>query len=111
MPPFLLLALAILAEVMGTTALKFSDGFTRWVPSLTVVLCYAAAFYLLGLALRHVPVGVAYAIWAGGGIVLITLVGVIWLRQSLDLAGLVGIGLILAGVVVLQVFSRTATLD
>lgn len=108
--PFFLLSLAIIAEVVGTTALKLSDGMTRLVPSTVVVISYVVAFYLLSLVLRHIPVGVAYAIWAGGGIVLITLVGWWYLRQGLDLAGMLGIGLIVAGVLVLQLFSKSSSL-
>ncbi|MCG5514626.1 MULTISPECIES: SMR family transporter [Ectothiorhodospira] len=108
--PFFLLSLAIIAEVVGTTALKFSDGMTRVVPSIVVVVAYMVAFYLLSLVLRYIPVGVAYAIWAGGGIVLITLVGWLYLRQGLDGAGMLGIGLIVAGVLVLQLFSKSASL-
>lgn len=102
------LGLAIVAEVVGTTALKASDGFTRLGPSLVVVVGYATAFYCLSLVLRTIPVGVAYAIWSGLGIVLITLVAFVVYRQSIDMAGLAGMGLIIAGVVVLNVFSKSA---
>ena len=105
MNPWLLLTIAIIAEVVGTSALKASAGFTRLAPSAVVVLGYAVAFYCLSLVLKTIPVGVAYAIWSGLGIVLIT--GVAWVvyDQEIDLAAAVGMGLIVAGVVVLNVFS------
>ena len=103
---WLLLSLAILAEVIGTTALKMSDGFTKLTPSLVVLVGYGLAFYLLSLTLKQIPVGVAYAIWAGAGIALITLIGWVVFKQTLDLAAVFGIALIISGVVVLQVFSK-----
>ncbi|GAA3907386.1 multidrug efflux SMR transporter [Halomonas cibimaris] len=103
---FIYLILAIVAEVVATSALKASAGFTRPVPSAVVVLGYGLAFYLLSLVLRTLPVGVAYAIWAGLGIVLVTLVGVVAFGERPDVPAVVGISLIVAGVVVLQVFSR-----
>ncbi|HEY8566413.1 MAG TPA: multidrug efflux SMR transporter [Beijerinckiaceae bacterium] len=96
------LALAIIAEVAATTALKASDGFTRPVPSLVTALGYALAFYCLSLTLRSIPVAVAYAVWSGAGLALITLIGWIVYRQALDAAALVGMGLIVAGIVVLN---------
>jgi len=103
---WLLLSLAIVSEVIGTSALKMSDGFTKFWPSMVVVIGYGLAFYLLSLTLKQIPVGVAYAIWAGAGIALITLIGWIVFKQSLDLAAVLGIALIISGVVVLQVFSK-----
>ncbi|AEG31154.1 DMT family transporter [Thiomicrospira cyclica] len=103
---WLLLSLAIVSEVIGTSALKMSDGFTKFWPSMVVVIGYGLAFYLLSLTLRQIPVGVAYAIWAGAGIALITLIGWVVFKQSLDLAAVLGIALIISGVVVLQVFSK-----
>lgn len=100
-----LLAGAIVAEVLGTSFLKASQGLTRLGPSLVVVLSYVAAFWLLAQALKTIPVGVAYAIWAGAGIALITLVGWWLFGQRLDALSLVGIGLILAGVLVLRLGS------
>jgi small multidrug resistance pump len=108
MNAWLLLAIAIVAEVVGTSALKASAGFSRLVPSLVVVLGYAVAFYCLSLVLRTIPVGVAYAIWSGLGIVLITLVAWVVYDQAIDLAAALGMGLIVAGVVVLNVFSGSA---
>jgi len=103
------LAIAIVAEVIGTSALKATEGFTRLVPSAVVVVGYGVAFYFLALALKHIPVGVAYAIWSGVGVALITLIGWIVFKQALDAAALAGIGLIVLGVIVIQVFSRTVT--
>lgn len=103
----MLLGLAIVAEVIGTSALKASEGFTRAGPSLLVVVGYAVAFYCLSLVLKSIPVGVAYAIWSGLGIVLITLAAFLLYGQRIDLAGLIGMGLIVAGVVVLNVFSKS----
>jgi small multidrug resistance pump len=104
---FIYLAIAILAEVIGTSALKASNGFTVLMPSVVVVAGYAVSFYCLSLALRSIPVGVAYAIWSGVGIVLISAIGWVLFRQRLDAAALIGIGLIIAGVVVIQSFSAT----
>lgn len=101
------LTFAICAEVCGTLALKSSDGFTRLWPSVLVVLCYGVAFYFLALTLRTVPVGIAYAVWSGMGIVLISALSWVAFRQSLDTAALVGMGLIIAGVVVINVVSKS----
>jgi len=106
--PFVYLAIAILAEVVGTSALKASNGFTVWQPSLIVVVGYGISFYFLSLALRTIPVGIAYAIWSGVGIVLISVIAWVFYRQALDAAAVVGIGLIIAGVCVIQLFSRAA---
>jgi small multidrug resistance pump len=100
------LALAIVAEVIATSALKAADGFTRLGPALVVVAGYGVAFYFLSLALRGIPVGIAYAVWSGVGIVLISLIGWLLYGQTLDGAAGIGIGLIVAGVVVLNVFSK-----
>jgi small multidrug resistance pump len=101
------LGIAILAEVIGTTALKASDGFSKLVPSLIVALAYGASFYFLSLTLKVIPVGIAYAIWSGVGIVLIALAGWWFFGQTIDKAGIVGILLIGAGVFVLNTFSQT----
>lgn len=103
---FVYLVLAIVAEVIATSALKASLGFTRPLPSVVVVVGYGLAFYLLSLVLRTLPVGVAYAIWAGLGIVLVTLVGIVAFGEKPDFPAVVGISLIVAGVVMLQVFSK-----
>ena len=104
---YLYLAIAILAEVAATSALKASEEFTRLVPSLVVVVGYGVAFYFLTLVLRSIPVGVTYAIWAGVGIVLVALVGAVLYKQVPDIPAMIGIGLIVAGVVVINVFSKT----
>ena len=102
------LGTAVAAEVIATSALKASDGFTRPLPTVVVALGYGIAFYFLSLVLKTVPVGVAYAIWSGAGIVLIGLIGWLVLKQPLDLPAMLGMGLIVAGVAVIQLFSRTA---
>lgn len=101
------LAAAIMFEVVATTALKQTDGFTRLWPSLVTIGGYALAFYFLSLPLRVLPVGIIYALWSGVGIVFITAIGWVWFRQTLDLAAIIGILLIVAGVLVLNLFSRT----
>ena len=102
-----LLAGAIAAEIVATTSLKLSQGFTRPLPAVVTVVGYAVSFYLLSLALKRMEIGVVYAIWSGIGIVLITLLGWFLFNQKLDLPALLGIGLIAAGVVVMNVFSKT----
>ena len=106
--PYLALLGAILVEVVATNALKASEGFTRLGPSAVTVVGYAISFYLLSIALKTIPVGVAYAIWSGIGIVLVTIVAWVVFGQKLDVAALVGIALILLGVVVVRVFSSAA---
>jgi small multidrug resistance pump len=106
--PWVLLAIAIVTEVIATSSLKLSDGFTRLWPSLTVVLGYGLSFYFLSLTMRSMPIGVIYAIWSGLGVVLITLVGWLFFKQHLDLAAMIGIGLIVAGVIVMNVWSKSA---
>ncbi len=106
--PFVYLALAIVAEVVGTTALKATDGFTRLWPSVVVAVSYALAFYLLSLVLRSIPVGIAYAVWAGLGIVLVALVGLVVYGQRPDLPALLGMAMIIGGVVVIQLFSSVS---
>lgn len=107
MKAWLLLGGAIVAEVIATSALKSSDGFTRMAPALLVLLGYGLAFWLLSLTLRSIPVGVAYAIWSGLGTVLIALAGW-WLHgQRLDAAALAGMALIVAGVLVMNLLSRS----
>lgn len=102
------LTIAILCEVIATSALKASEGFTRLTPSVLVVAGYAAAFYCLSLTLRTIPVGVVYAIWSGAGIALISIIGALFFKQSLDAPAMLGMVLIIAGVVVIQAFSKTA---
>lgn len=105
---YLYLAIAIVAEVIGTSALKAAEGFTRLLPSLVVIAGYSTAFYFLSLALKAIPVGIAYAIWSGVGVALITLIGWIVFKQRLDAPALAGLALIVAGVVVIQFFSAAA---
>ena len=102
------LAIAIVAEVIGTSALKASDGFTKLYQSLVVAVSYGISFYCLSLTLRTVPVGIAYAIWSGVGVVLVSLIGWLVFNQKLDLPALLGITLIAAGVAVLNLFSKSA---
>lgn len=106
---YLHLILAIVTETIGTTALQASAQFTRFWPSVLCVVAYAASFYLLALALKVMPVGVLYAIWSGLGIVLIAIIGFAVFGQKLDLPAVLGMGLIIAGIVVIQLFSTTAT--
>ena len=101
------LVVAILFEVIATTALKQTEGFTRLVPSLVSIAGYSLAFYFLSLPLRTMPVGVVYAIWCGFGIIFITAIGWVWFRQALDLPALAGMGLIMAGVMVINLWSKT----
>jgi len=102
---YLYLAIAIVSEVVGTAALKASEEFTRLIPSLIVLVGYASAFYFLTLTLRTIPVGIAYAIWAGVGIVLICAVSWVLYKQTLDAPAIIGVGLIAAGVVLINGFS------
>ncbi len=102
---YLYLALAIVSEVIGTSAMNMSQGMTKPLPVAVMILGYGTSFYLLSLVLQHMSVGVVYAMWSGLGIVLIALVGVVLFKQSLDLAAVVGILLIVAGVVTMSLFS------
>jgi len=104
---YAILALAILAEVIATTALSRSASFTRFWPTVITVVGYVVAFWLLSYPLKVIPTGIVYAIWSGMGIVLISAVAWIWYRQSLDTAALIGLGLILAGVLVVNLFSKS----
>ncbi|MCA1246800.1 multidrug efflux SMR transporter [Massilia sp. MS-15] len=104
---YLCLAFAIVAEVIGTTALKAADGFTRPVPSLVTAVCYAISFYLLSLCLKVLPTGIAYAIWSGVGIVLISTISWFVHGQRLDWPAIAGLGLIIAGVAVINLFSKS----
>ncbi|MFH7767057.1 DMT family transporter [Acinetobacter sp. BSP-28] len=102
-----LLACAIISEVIGSTFLVKSEGFTKLLPSLVVVVLFSLAFYLLSQVIKVIPLGIAYAIWAGVGIVLTALIGYFIFRQSLDLPAMLGIALIVAGVVVINLFSNS----
>ena len=105
--PYLFLSVAIVSEVIATTALKASAEFTKPVPSVIVVVGYAVSFYLLTLVLRSLPVGITYAIWAGMGIFLIATIGALYYKEIPDLPAIIGMVLIIAGVVILQGFSKT----
>ena len=109
MKTYLILLLAIIFETVATSFLKQSDQFTRPVPSLFTLLGYAAAFYCLSLVLKSIPVGIAYAIWSGVGIVLIALIGFIVFKQHLDLPAIIGLALIIAGVLVINIFSDSVS--
>jgi small multidrug resistance pump len=102
------LGIAIVTEVIGTSALKSAEGFTRLWPSVIVVVSYALSFYLLSLTLKTIPVGVVYAVWSGVGMVLLAVIGAVFFKQMLDTPALIGIGLIMAGVIVINLFSHTA---
>ncbi|RYF28604.1 MAG: QacE family quaternary ammonium compound efflux SMR transporter [Comamonadaceae bacterium] len=104
---YVLLAIAIVSEVLGTTALKASDGFTRLLPSVFTVVAYGLSFYLLSLTLRVLPTGIAYAIWSGAGIVLISAIAWVFQGQRLDAPAMLGMGLIVAGVLVVNLFSKS----
>lgn len=102
----LILFFAILSEVIATTSLKLSDGFTKLVPSVIVVVGYSASFYLLSISLKVIPIGLAYAIWSGVGIILTVIAGMIIWREALDWARVTGIILILLGILVINLFSK-----
>jgi small multidrug resistance pump len=104
---YLYLTIAIVAEVVATNALKASEEFTKLGPVLIVIVGYGIAFYFLSLVLRTIPVGVAYAIWAGLGIVLVAIVAAVVFRQIPDVPAIIGMALIISGVVVMNVFSKT----
>jgi small multidrug resistance pump len=107
MTTYLYLLTAVVFETIGTSALQASAQFTKPKALLLTLVCYAATFYFLSLTLRAMPVGVAYAIWSGLGIVLIALIGLVWFGQKLDAAALAGLALIIAGVAVINLFSNT----
>jgi small multidrug resistance pump len=104
---YVYLTIAIVSEVIGTSALKASEEFSRLVPTLIVIVAYASAFYFLTLTLRTIPVGIAYALWSGIGVVLISLAAWILFRQALDVPAIIGIALIAAGVIVINGFSSS----
>ena len=108
MQAYLYLTIAIAAEIIATSALKASDGFSKITPSIVVIGGYGISFYFLSLSLRVIPMGIAYAIWSGVGITFISLIAWLFFKQSLDLATIIGIGLIIAGVVVLNAFAKSS---
>jgi len=104
---YLYLSIAIVAEIVATTALKASEEFTRLYPSLIVVIGYGVAFYTLSLVLKTMPIGIAYAIWSGLGICLVTIVGIYLYKQIPDIPAIIGLSLIIIGVIVINIFSKT----
>ena len=105
----LILFFAVLSEVIATTSLKFSDGFTKLVPSVVVVLGYGLSFYLLSITLKVMPIGIAYALWSGIGITLTVILGKIIWNESLDWARVTGIILIIIGILIINLFSKVTT--
>lgn len=108
MNPYALLAAAIVLEVLATSLLKASDGMSRWLPACGALLLYGVCFYLLALVMRSIPTGIAYAIWSGVGIVLISVIGLVVFKQRLDAPAVIGITLICAGVLVINLFSKAS---
>lgn len=107
MKNFFFLGIAIIFEIIATSALKKSEQFTQLIPSIITIMGYFAAFYFLSFAIRTIPVGIAYAIWSGVGIVLITIIGAVFFKQIPDLPAIIGLALIMIGVVAINVFSKT----
>lgn len=107
MKPWTFLTIAIILECIATSSLKASDGFTKLVPSIVATLGYIICFYTLSLSLKDIPLGIAYAIWSGAGIFILTLVGYFYYKQPIDLPAAVGIGFILAGVLIINIFSNS----
>jgi len=106
---YIYLIIAVICETIGTACLKASDEFTRFWPSLGVLIGFAGAFYFLALTMRTMPIGIVYAIWSGVGIILITLMGLFFFKQSLDAAAYVGMGFIILGVIIINMFSNSST--
>lgn len=106
MMKYLYLLIAIIAELIATTNLKKSNGFSLWIPSIITIIGYGVAFYFLSLCLKEIPVGIAYAIWSGVGIVLITLIGIFTFKQIPDLPAIIGIICIVIGVIIINLFSK-----
>jgi small multidrug resistance pump len=106
--PYLYLLIAVVFEIVGTSALQSSQQFTRLGPSIVVLVGFAGAMYFLALTLQYMPLGVVYAIWSGVGIVLIAAISFFWFRQAVDLPAIIGLTLIIAGIVIIQLFSNTS---
>ena len=104
------LLIAILSEVLATSMLKASDGFTKLIPSIVTFIGYSVSFYFLSMVLKYIPIGISYAIWSGLGIVLISIVGLLVFKQELDLPDIFGMVLIISGVIVIHLFSGSAKL-
>ena len=100
---------AVLSEVIATTSLKFSEGFTKLLPSIIVVLGYGLSFYLLAISLKVLPIGIAYALWSGIGIILTVIAGILIWRESLDWAKVVGTVFIIVGIIIINLFSKALT--
>lgn len=111
MKSYLLLLIAIICEIIGTSTLKNSEQFTKLIPSIITIIAYAGAFYSLSLALKTIPVGIAYAIWSGVGIVFIALIGWLIFKQTLDTPAIIGLALIIIGVLIINLFSKTQDTD
>ena len=109
MNPYIYLAAAIVLEVIATSLLKASDGMSRLWPTVGALVGYGLCFYLLSVTMKSVPTGIAYAIWSGLGIVLISLVGLVWFGQKLDMPAVIGLALIIAGVGTINLFSSTVS--
>lgn len=107
-PAYIYMIIAIIAETIGTTALQASQQFSKFWPSVIVVIAYALSFYLLSFVLRHIPVGVTYAIWSGLGIVSIAVIGYFAFGQKLDIPAMIGMSLILIGILIVHLFSNSA---
>ena len=106
---YLYLAIAIVAEVTATSALKASDEFTKIIPVLIIIVGYGIAFYFMTLVLRTIPIGITYAVWSGLGIVLVAIVGAVLYKQIPDTPAIIGMGLIITGVAVINIFSKTVS--
>jgi len=107
MKSWLFLGVAIFSEVIATSALKASEGFSKTTPSIVVLVGYAVAFYFLSLTLKTIPVGIAYAVWSGVGIIGVSIIGLLLFKQKLDFPALLGIAFILIGVLIMNVFSKS----
>ncbi|WP_424982690.1 DMT family transporter [Maritalea sp. S77] len=105
---YIYLAIAIIGEVIATSALKAANGFSETVPSILVVIGYGVAFYYLSLSLKTIPLGISYAIWSGVGVVAVSIIGWVYYKQALDIAALIGMAMILGGVLVIHLFSNSA---
>lgn len=105
---YIYLALAIIGEVIATSALKAANGFSETIPSILVVIGYGVAFYYLSLSLKTIPLGISYAIWSGVGVVAVSIIGWVYYKQALDVAAIIGMAMILGGVLVIHLFSNSA---
>lgn len=108
MSSYIFLFVAIIFEVVATSLIKTSNGFTNILPTVSLLALYGAAFYLLSLAVKTIPIGISYAIWSGAGIVIIALVGIFFFKQHLDVPAVLGISLIMAGCLIINLFSKVS---